>query len=73
MITSKDFPLCSRLGVLRKTTGGNLAISTGALYRELGWEKYRKFMPYMKHEPPQSGYVTPDSCERFLETLNGKP
>lgn len=76
LITNKQFPLCSKLGVLRNTSKGNgrLVISTAALCELLGWKVYRKFLPIMQHTGTKTnpGCVTPESCEAFLRTLNGK-
>lgn len=71
-ITDKKYPKCSALGILRRTTKGSLTVSTQALHEALGWEAYRGFLSSMKHSAGSTGFVTPDSCEKWLATLNGK-
>jgi hypothetical protein len=68
-IALKRYPNCSRLGVLRRNRVGYV-VSTGALYRALGWQAYRRYLPMMQHASNTG--PTPESCERFLEGLNGK-
>jgi hypothetical protein len=67
-ITSKKFPHCSQLGVLRRNRGGYV-VSTAALYRAVGWETYVRYLDTMEHAS-NSGGPTPESCEKFLEGLN---
>lgn len=76
-ITDTRYPLCSRLGVLRRPNrGGRLVVSTAALHDALGWAAYQRYLPVMEYYPrratnPPAG-PTPESAEAFLRTLNGK-
>lgn len=68
-VTDKRFPLCSYLGVLRKTSSGRtLVISTSTLNAAVGWKTYQGFLPHMEHTR-EAGYVTPASCETWLRSL----
>jgi hypothetical protein len=69
-ITSREFPKCSRLGVLRKTNSKRYVVSTAALHDALGWPTYEKYLPLMEHVG--NGCPTADSCEEFLRGLNGQ-
>ena len=69
VIRDARYPLCSKAGVLRKPKS-NLVVSTSALYEKVGDKKYRDYLPIMQH----ASYTgpTPQSCEKFLASLNGE-
>jgi hypothetical protein len=74
VITSREYPKCSRLGVLRRAQSrtqaeGRLVVSTGALHDRLGWKTYQAYLPLMRYECNTG--PTPESCEAFLRGLNG--
>jgi hypothetical protein len=74
VLKDTKYPLCSRYGLLRKTFGPhkstNVVISTGALYRLVGPEKYKRYLPMMQYRVGAG--PTPGSCEAFLRSLNGE-
>lgn len=64
------YPRCSKLGVLRKRVWGGterLIVSTSALYEAVGHAKYQNYLPLITYK--NAGGPTPESCEKFLETL----
>jgi hypothetical protein len=65
-VTDRRYPLCSKLGVLRRNNRGVLVVSTSALYAALTWPVYREFLPTLRHTRLINGMVTPESCEAFL-------
>lgn len=69
-INDKNYPLCSKIGVLRRTysNGGEaVVVSTTALREAIGWSLYKTYLPYMKHA--NASGPTPASCEEWLRTL----
>lgn len=67
-VTDKRYPRCSRAGVLRRSQrDSGLIVSTGALYAYVGPVKYLEYLPLMRHAT--NGGPTPESAEKFLETL----
>jgi hypothetical protein len=71
-IRDRRFPRCSTLGVLRRTSrrpGGvpYIIVSTEALYRAVGPQTYREYLPLMQHR--SAAGPTPESCEGFLEAI----
>lgn len=63
----KKYPKCSKLGVLRETNRFAVVVSTTALCKALGWERYRRYLPVMRHR--HGSGPTPESCETFLSSL----
>jgi hypothetical protein len=70
-ITSREYPLCSAAGLLRDTGHFELrrVVSTAALYKHLGWPRYRRFCLEMQNR--LHGGIEPGKVEKFLRECNG--
>lgn len=66
----KAYPECEKLGVLRTTTlgrrtgQGRIVVSSSALYKALGWDRYKAFLPHMKNVIKPG--LDPDHVEAWL-------